>query len=63
MAAVCYVAIASLSNDQCQMLFGSNKASNILSFRSASEVALARVDPVITDDLTVLQAFVLFLVG
>lgn len=60
---VYYAATASLTEEQCTSLFGARKSAIVAKYRLASEVALAHADPAATDDLTVLQAFVLYLVS
>ncbi|KZF25353.1 hypothetical protein L228DRAFT_236458 [Xylona heveae TC161] len=62
-SAVCYVAIISMTEEQCISLLKAEK--NILAdeYRKACEAALERAGLIITKDITVLQSFVLYLAG
>ena len=62
-AAVRLASVSSLSNEQCAELFATSKESMVSKYQKVAEDALARVDFVITNDMTVLQAFVLCLVS
>ncbi|RFU28557.1 hypothetical protein B7463_g7777, partial [Scytalidium lignicola] len=62
-AAVCYVATCSLSETQCRDMFQTSKAALVTQYRRACETALDRADVLVTEDITVLQTFVLYLVG
>jgi hypothetical protein len=61
-AALRFASVSSLSNEQCAKLFATPKESMVSKYQKEAEDALARVDFVITSDMTVLQAFVLCLV-
>lgn len=61
-AAVCYAAACSLSEMQCQAMFQNSKASVVALTQRACESALEQAEILITSDITVLQAFVLYLV-
>jgi hypothetical protein len=61
--AVYYAAVISLTEDQCMSLFGAHRTPIVARYRLACESALARASITTTDDLTVLQAFVLYLVS
>ncbi|OCK73523.1 hypothetical protein K432DRAFT_430544 [Lepidopterella palustris CBS 459.81] len=61
--AIYYAATISLTDEQCMSMFGANKSVIMAKYRLASEGALAHTDFVMTDDLTVLQAFVLYLIA
>jgi hypothetical protein len=60
--AISYMTITTLSSDQCSQEFGSPRGLLLDTYRNLTKLALDRVDYMNTDDLTVLQAFVLFLV-
>lgn len=62
-AAVYYTATCSLTDMQCLSLFAENKAAVIPRYRAACEASLDRAGLTTTQDLTVLQAFVLYLVS
>ncbi|KAL3428808.1 hypothetical protein BDV09DRAFT_190654 [Aspergillus tetrazonus] len=59
--AISYMTITTLSSDQCSQEFGSPRGLLLDTYRNLTKLALDRVDYMNTDDLTVLQAFVLFL--
>lgn len=61
-AAVRFASVSSLSKEQCMALFRATKDSMVSKYQTEVEDALARVDFIITNDMTVLQAFVLSLV-
>ncbi|GLA09612.1 hypothetical protein AnigIFM60653_011943 [Aspergillus niger] len=61
--AISYMAIMSLSNDQCSREFDTSRAVLLNKHQSLTQLALERADYINTDDLTVLQAFVLFLIS
>ncbi|PYH45062.1 Zn(II)2Cys6 transcription factor [Aspergillus saccharolyticus JOP 1030-1] len=61
--AVYYAASCSLLEDECTRAFGVTKASLVAKYQGDVELALGRADYITTNDLTVLQAFVLFLVS
>lgn len=62
-AAVCYAAVVSMTDEQCQATFSSPKLKVIPEFRNACDVSLNRAGLLTTTDITVLQAFVLYLVS
>lgn len=62
-AAVCYAAVVSMTEEQCQATFSSPKLKVLPEFRNACDVALNRAGLLTTADITVLQAFVLYLVS
>lgn len=62
-AAICYAAANSMTEDQSQNLFEMDKSSIVLDCREACEAALQKSGLLTTRDITVLQAFVLYLVG
>lgn len=61
-AAVFYAAVASMTDRQCQSLFHCDRATVLPEYQKACEMALNRADLTRTRDITVLQAFVLYLV-
>ncbi|RAL16344.1 Zn(II)2Cys6 transcription factor [Aspergillus homomorphus CBS 101889] len=62
-SAVHYAASCSLLDDECTRAFGVSKASLVARYQREAELALGHADYLTTNDLTVLQAFVLFLVA
>ncbi|KAI1211414.1 uncharacterized protein F4807DRAFT_466675 [Annulohypoxylon truncatum] len=60
-SAVCYSALASMTDEQCQTLLNMDRSILIAEYRAACETALERADLISTDDVTILQAFVLYL--
>ena len=62
-AAVSYAAASSLSETQCWLMFHTEKSSLVSGCRKACEFAVERANLLTTRDITVLQAFVLYLVG
>ncbi|OKL59820.1 hypothetical protein UA08_04718 [Talaromyces atroroseus] len=61
--AVFYAAVASMTDRQCQQLFQCARMDVLPEYQSACETALERADLMRTTDITVLQAFVLYLVA
>ena len=61
--AIYYTVSTSLSSEECLQWFSEDKAPLLLAMRSATESALARADFVNTEDISTLQALVLYLVG
>ena len=61
-SAVFVVAVVSLTEEQCQSMFDADRTSFIATYRLACEVALDRAGLITTEDITVLQSFVLYLV-
>lgn len=62
-SAVFYAASCALSPEICLACFGMDKASLISKHQSNTNYALQRADYLLTNDLTVLQAFVISLVS
>lgn len=62
-AAVCYSAVASMTEQQCQAAFGCPKLKVLPEFRDACDVALNKASLLTSREMTVLQAFVLYLVS
>ncbi|KAH8692051.1 fungal-specific transcription factor domain-containing protein [Talaromyces proteolyticus] len=62
-AAIFYAAIASMTDRQCQLLFDCSKATVLSEYQKACEISLERADLMRTNDMTVLQAFVLYLIA
>lgn len=62
-AAVYYAAACSLTEEQCLSIFGVKKEPVVARYRLASETSLIKAGFVTTNDLTVLQAYVLYLVS
>lgn len=61
-AAVFHAAVASMTDRQCQSLFHCSRATVLPEYQKACEMSLERADLTRTRDVTVLQAFVLYLV-
>ena len=59
---VYYAASCSLSDEESMHSFGIPKSTMVSRYQKDAEAALARADFITTNDLTVLQAYVLFLV-
>lgn len=59
---VYFAASCSLHDEESMRCFGIPKSSMIAKYQKEAEAALARADFITTNDLTVLQAYVLFLV-
>lgn len=62
-AAVCYAAVASMTEEQCQATFSCPKLKVLPEFRDVCDVALNKAGLLTTKDMAVLQAFVLYLVS
>lgn len=62
-AAVCYAAACSLTENQCRRMSQAGKLSIVTTLRRACERALEQADVLSTKDMTLLQAFVLYLVS
>lgn len=62
-SAVFYMASSSLAEDQCLALLAERKETVLARYNDETMTALARVDFLVTNHLTVLQAFVLSLVS
>lgn len=61
--AVYYTSACSITEDQWPPALGASRASVIARYQRETEAALVRAEFVTSDDLTVLQAFVLSLIG
>lgn len=61
-AAVLFITSATASEEQCRDVFTTPKTSLVAIHRMACEVFIDRVGLIDTEDVTVLQAFVLYLV-
>lgn len=61
--AVCFAAACSLTEEQCRTLLQTPKAPLVERTKQACEAALSHADVLSTQDMTVLQAFVLLLVS
>ena len=61
--AVCFTAACTLSEAECRALFVEEKDKVINKLRLATEVMLSRAKLLITSDVNVLQAFVIYLVS
>ncbi|GAB7352921.1 hypothetical protein MBLNU459_g3505t2 [Dothideomycetes sp. NU459] len=62
-SAICYVATCSLSETECRDMFQTSKITVVTQYRQACETSLDRAEVLVTEDMTALQAFVLYLVG
>ncbi|KAJ5697626.1 hypothetical protein N7488_011310 [Penicillium malachiteum] len=62
-SAVCYSAISSMTENQFSAMFHANKADLLAESRVACETAIGRAGLLTTRDITVLQAFILYLVA
>ncbi len=62
-SAVYYAATSSLTEAQSLSLFAASKVAVIARYRLACETSLARAGLVNTEDMTTLQAYMLFLVS
>lgn len=62
-SAIYYAASCTVNQDTCLPCFGMDKVSLISKYQKESTAALERADYLLTDDLTVLQAFVISLVS
>ena len=62
-SAVCYAAACSLTERQCQSMFQLERPAVIAITQHACENALEKAEVLITSDMTVVQAFVLYLVS
>jgi hypothetical protein len=61
--AIYYTTTTSLTSDECILQLGEEKAVLLPRFRSSTELALARADLINTEDMSTLQALVLYLVS
>jgi hypothetical protein len=62
-SAVNLAAVCTLDNMECQRLFNTDKKTIVAEFQKESETALAKADFVTTNDVTVLQAYIISLVS
>ncbi|KAJ9285618.1 transcriptional regulator family: Fungal Specific TF [Paecilomyces variotii] len=62
-SAICYSAVSSMTENQCSLMFHTSKAQLMVKSRMACEAAIGRAGLLSTRDITVLQAFVLYLVA
>ncbi|KAI9734970.1 MAG: hypothetical protein M1834_002052 [Cirrosporium novae-zelandiae] len=62
-SAVCYSAANSMTENQCQAMFHTSKSSVVADCQRACEAAIERSGLLATRDITVLQAFVLYIVA
>jgi hypothetical protein len=60
--AVCYSAICSMTEEQCQTLIQQSRCAAIAAYQRACEKALDRAGYLTTEDIVVIQAFVLYVV-
>jgi hypothetical protein len=60
--AIYYSAVCCLCDAECSEIFKTPKSAVIFTFRQRSEKALATANLTTTDDITVLQAFLIYLV-
>lgn len=60
--AVRYLAIGTISDNQCFHMFGVERESLLARYQKTTQSALEKADYISTEDLTTLQAFVLFVV-
>lgn len=58
-----YAAVCTTTDERCFAIFGVNKIRVISRYRMATELALPRAKLFSTTDVTVLQAFILYLVS
>lgn len=63
MFAIYYITVTSLTPHECSERLGEEKVALLARFRSSTEVAMARADFVNTEDISTLQALVLYLVS
>ena len=61
-SAVFVIAVVSLTEEKCHFIFDTDRTSLIATHRLACEAALDRAGLITTEDITVLQSFVLYLV-
>lgn len=62
-SAVCYAAVISMTENQCQTMFRADKSDIVTYYRVACERAFEQAGLITTNEITVLQAFVLYLVS
>lgn len=61
--AIYFAASCSVAEDESQKLFGCNKSRLVARYQRESEAALAKADFMTSNDITILQAFLLFLLA
>ena len=62
-SAIYFAAVCTLDDAQCSVLFGTEKKILVQLFQKECEAALAKADLATSDDLAVLQAYVISLVS
>ncbi|KAJ5959535.1 uncharacterized protein N7479_006685 [Penicillium vulpinum] len=62
-SAIYLCAVCSLDEAECQAMFNTSKKAIIAEFQKEAELALSRADFVTTNDLTVLQAYIISLLA
>lgn len=62
-SAVYLAAVCTLEDERCQELFNTDKKTIVAKFQKETELALAKADFVTTNDITILQAFIISLVS
>jgi hypothetical protein len=62
-SAVYLAAVCTIDSKECQALFHTDKKTIVAEFQKETEVALAKADFVTTNDVTVLQAYIISLVS
>ncbi|KAF8854289.1 hypothetical protein BDZ45DRAFT_597219, partial [Acephala macrosclerotiorum] len=63
MFSVFFAAVNSIHEEECLQMFNSNKSDLSTRFRLAAEVSLSKCGLLTTTNLTVLQAYVIYLAG
>lgn len=58
-----FTSVTSLSGEDCEAITGESRQSLLMRFRPATERALARANFMVTDEIVVLQALVLFMIS
>ena len=62
-ASIHFVAVCSMTEKQCRATFEASRSSMVAEYRDICEAAIGQTDFVTSSDVTVLQAFVLYLVS
>lgn len=62
-SAVHLAAVCTLEDERCHELFNTDKKTIVAKFQKETELALAKSDYVTTNDITILQAFIISLVS
>jgi hypothetical protein len=60
---VWYAAVNTMSDTQCQMMFGTAKLDQLQQFKRMADVAFAQADLLVTNELAALQAFTTYIVS